>query len=308
MYTSTTIKNQVKTIALLGGLSVLLVLVGSAISPSALWVFGAIAVVMNLVAYFWSDKIVLRMNHAHPIDAGADPELFGVVEELARRGGIPTPRVYVIDDPAPNAFATGRNPEHGVVAVTTGIRRLLTTRELRGVLAHELAHIKNRDILVASIAAMIATVISFVASAAQWAFMLGTGRDRDESAGGAIGGLIMAIVAPIAATVIQLAISRSREYLADAEGARLAGDPLALASALAKLEGANRRIPMHRAGQSPATSALFIVAPFAGSRAASWFSTHPPIAERIRRLEELAVVTVVPGLRQHVDQPIVHHR
>lgn len=288
MYTSTTIKNQLKTIALLGGLSVLLVLVGSAISPSALWLFGAIAVVMNLVAYFYSDKIVLRMNHAHPIDAGVDPELFAMVAELAQRANIPMPKVYAIEDAAPNAFATGRNPEHGVVAVTTGIRALLTPRELRGVLAHEIAHIKNRDILVASVAAMIATVISFVASAAQWAFMLGTGRDRDESAGSAIGGLVLAIVAPIAATVIQLGISRSREYLADAEGARLGGDPLALASALAKLERGNRRTPMHRAGQSPATSPLFIVAPFAGSRVASWFSTHPPIAERIRRLEELA--------------------
>jgi heat shock protein HtpX len=290
MYTSTTIKNQLKTIALLGGLSVLLVLVGSAISPNALWLFGGLAVVMNLVAYFWSDRIVLRMNHAHPIDERVDPELFAMVAELARRAEIPMPKVYAIDDPAPNAFATGRNPEHGVVAVTVGIRQLLTPRELRGVLAHEIAHIKNRDILIASVAAMIATIISFVASAAQWAFMLGGGArdDRDESAGSAIGGLVLAIVAPIAATVIQLAISRSREYLADAEGARIAGDPLALASALAKLERGNRRIPMHRAGQSPATSSLFIVAPFAGSRVASWFSTHPPMAERIRRLEELA--------------------
>jgi len=298
MYTSTTIKNQVKTIALLGGLSVLLVLVGAAISPSALWIFGGIAVLMNFVSYFWSDKIILRMNHAHPIDERVDPELFAMVAELARRAEIPMPKVYAIDDPAPNAFATGRNPEHGVVAVTTGIRRLLTPRELRGVLAHELAHVKNRDILVASIAAMIATVISFVASAAQWAFMLGGGgRDRDESAGSAIGGLVLAIVAPIAATVIQLAISRSREYLADAEGARLAGDPLALASALAKLEHGNRRIPMHRAGDSPTTSSLFIVAPFAGSRVASWFATHPPIAERIRRLEDLASTAPAPTRR-----------
>ena len=296
MYTSTTVKNQLKTIALLGGLSVLLILLGSAISPGALWIFAAIAVVMNVVAYFWSDKIVLRMNHAHPIDARVDPELFAIVADLARRAEIPMPRVYAIDDPAPNAFATGRNPEHGVVAVTTGIRQLLTPRELRGVLAHELAHIKNRDILIASVAAMIATAVSFIASAVQWGLMLGAGRDRDESTGSVAGSLVLAIVAPIAATIIQLAISRSREYLADAAGARIAGDPLALASALAKLERGNQRIPMHRAGQSPSTSSLFIVAPFAGSSVARWFSTHPPIAERIRRLEELA--TGAPAARR----------
>lgn len=286
MYRSVTVKNQLKTIALLGGLSVLLVLVGRAISPSAMWILGFVAIAMNLVSYFFSDRIVLAMSRARPIERHADPGLFAMVEELAARAAIPTPRIYVIDDAAPNAFATGRNPAHGVVAVTTGIRDLLTDRELRGVLAHEIAHIKNRDILVASIAAMIATVVSFVASAVQWAVMLGTGRDDEDSPGSALGGIVLAIVAPIAATIIQLAISRSREYLADAEGARLADDPLALASALAKLERGNRRIPLHTT--TPAANSLFICAPLSSSHVASWFSTHPPIPERIRRLEALA--------------------
>jgi len=173
-------KNQLKTLALLGGLSVLLVLLGRAISPGAMWIFGGIAVVLNLVSYFYSDRIVLAMSRARPVDRAADPELFAMVEDLARRAAIPTPRIYVIADEAPNAFATGRNPEHGVVAVTTGSRRLLTLRELRGVIAHELAHIRNRDILIASIAAMIATVISMIANVVQWGaiFDVTVGRGR----------------------------------------------------------------------------------------------------------------------------------
>jgi heat shock protein HtpX len=290
-------KNQLKTLALLGGLSVLLVLLGSAISPAAMWIFGGIAVVLNLVSYFYSDRIVLAMSRARPIDRAADPDLFAMVEDLARAAEIPTPRVYVIQDDAPNAFATGRDPEHGVVAVTTGIRRLLSNRELRGVIAHELAHIRNRDILIASIAAMIATVISMIANVVQWGAIFGGSREDDDAPGGAAGALVLAIVAPIAATVIQLAISRSREYHADATGARIAGDPLALASALAKLEGANRRIPARTVAQAPATASLFICAPFRGSQVASWFSTHPPIPERIRRLEELATGRVSGPVR-----------
>ncbi|KAB2896331.1 MAG: zinc metalloprotease HtpX [Kofleriaceae bacterium] len=281
--------NQLKTVALLGAMTALLVVIGGALAPGYLWLFGAIAVVMNLVSYFFSDRIVLAMNRAHPIGPGDDPQLERMVAELAARANIPVPRIYVVEDDAPNAFATGRNPAHGVVAVTTGIRRLLSERELRGVIAHELAHIKNRDILVASIAAMIASVVSFVATAIQWGAIFGGSRDdRDASPGGAIGALALAIVAPIAATIIQLAISRSREYLADATGARLADDPLALASALAKLERGNARIPLHTVGDSPATASLFICAPLSGGSVASWFSTHPPMAERIRRLEELA--------------------
>lgn len=286
---NTAVTNQLKTVALLGGLTALLVVLGGALAPGQLWLFGFLAVVMNLGSYFFSDRIVLAMNRARPIGPGDDPALERMVAELAARAGIPTPRIYVVDDPAPNAFATGRNPRHGVVAVTTGIRALLSERELRGVIAHELAHIKHRDILIASIAAMIASVVSFVATAIQWGLMLGGSRDdRDGAPGGALGALALAIVAPIAATVIQLAISRSREYIADDAGARLAGDPLALASALAKLQRGNARVPLHTVGDSPATASLFICAPLAGGGVASWFSTHPPVEERIRRLEELA--------------------
>jgi len=282
-----TVVNQLKTIGLLGGLTALLVVIGGALAPGMLWLFGLLAVALNLGSYFWSHRLVLAMHRARPVAPGSDPPLERMVAELAARAEIPTPALYVIDDPAPNAFATGRNPAHGVVAITTGIRRLLTERELRAVIAHELAHIHNRDILIASIAAMLATVVSFVATAIQWGAMLGTSRSNDDDRGGLLGTLALAIVAPIAATVIQLAISRSREYGADAYGARISGDPLALASALAKLERGNARVPMHAVGDSPATASLFICAPLSGG-VASWFSTHPPIPERIRRLQSMA--------------------
>ena len=281
-------KNQLKTILLLGALSALLIVLGRAISPAAMWLFAGLAVLMNFASYFWSDKLVLAMSRARPIERAQDPQLFAIVEDLARRAELPMPKVYVVDDPAPNAFATGRNPEHAVVAVTTGIRRLLTPRELAGVIAHELAHVRNRDILIASVAAMIAGAVSLIASALQWGAIFGGSRD-DREGGNVLGAIALAIVAPIAATVIQLAISRSREYHADATGARIGGDPLALASALEKLEAYNRRIPS-RAG-TPATQSLFIVAPLSGSSVARWFSTHPPIPERIRRLEEMATQT-----------------
>jgi heat shock protein HtpX len=283
--------NQVKTIALLGVLSAILILIGRAVSPGAMWIFGGMAVAMNLAAYFFSDRLVLAMSRARPLQPGQDRELERMVAELSREAEIPAPRIYVIDDDAPNAFATGRNPEHGVVAVTTGIRRLLGTRELRGVIAHELAHIKNRDILIASVAAMIASVIAMIASVIRWGaiFGMGSSSDREEGgAGGAIAAIALAIVAPIAATIIQLAVSRQREYGADATGAALSRDPLALASALAKLQRGNQAIPMHTVGENPATASLFIVAPLSGGEVASWFSTHPPIAERIRRLQAMA--------------------
>lgn len=291
------VKNQLKTVVLLGALSALLIGLGAWLSPGYLWFFVALAVLMNLGSYFFSDKIVLAMSRAHPVSEHDAPGLHRMVEELAREAGIPKPRVYIVNDPAPNAFATGRNPAHGVVAVTTGIVDILNERELRGVLAHELSHIRNRDILVASIAAMIATVITSIASMLQWGVLLGGvgGRDgdRDSGAGGVIGALALAILAPIAATVIQLAISRSREYLADASGARLSRDPMGLASALTKLDEGNRRIAMHTLGNNPATSSLFICAPLSGARAGrglvKWFSTHPPIPERIERLRQMAV-------------------
>ena len=284
--------NQLKTIGLLGVLSAILIAIGAAVSPGAMWVFGAIAVLMNLAAYFWSDRLVLAMSRARPLAPGSDPALEGMVRELAGRAGIPVPRIYLIDEDAPNAFATGRNPDNAVVAVTRGIRAMLTDRELRGVIAHELAHIRNRDILVASVAAMIASVIAMIASVIKWGAIFGLGgSDRDDEGGGAggvIGALALAIVAPIAATIVQLAISRSREYGADATGAALSGDPRALASALGKLHRGNDRLRLHTVGDNPATAGLFIVAPLSGDQVASWFSTHPPIAERIRRLEAMA--------------------
>jgi len=210
-----------------------------------------------------------------------------MVQEISERAGVPKPAVYVMNDEAPNAFATGRNPKHGVVAVTTGIMRLLSPRELKGVIAHELAHIKNRDILIASIAAMVATAIAIAASIARWGAIFGGFGGRDDDNGGIIGLIVLAIVAPIAATVIQLAISRSREYHADATGAAFIDDPDALASALGKLERGNQRVQFHTVGDSPATASLFICSPLSGKKMMKWFSTHPPMAERIRRLRAM---------------------
>lgn len=288
-------KNQLKTVLLLGGLSALLVLIGALVSPGALYVFVAIAVLINLGSYFFSDKIVLAINRAHPITEQQDPQLFRMVRDLSDRAGLPMPRVFVMDDDSPNAFATGRNPKHGVVAVTTGIRRLLTERELRGVIAHELAHIRNRDILIGSIAAMFATVIAMIASIIKWGAIFGFGRDDDDSAGSLIGAIALAIIAPIAATLIQLAISRSREYGADATGAEISGDPEALARALEKLERGNKMIPMHTVGDNPATASLFICSPLSGEGISSWFSTHPPIPERVKRLREMRATQAPPS-------------
>ena len=279
--------NQAKTIALLGGLSAVLVLIGNAISPGALWIFGLLAVAMNLGAYFFSDKMVLAMNRARPLAPGQDPALERMVAELAKRGGLPVPKIYVVDDPSPNAFATGRNPEHGVVAVTTGIRQLLNERELRGVIAHELAHIKNRDILIASVAAMIASAVAMIASIIRWGAILGS-NSRDREGSNPIALLAMSIIAPLAATIIQMAISRTREYGADRIGAEISGDPLALASALAKLEEGTRRRPMVSLEANPSTASLFICNPLTGRDVLRLFSTHPPIPERIKRLRAMA--------------------
>jgi heat shock protein HtpX len=280
--------NQFKTVILLGALSALLVGAGALMSPGYIWLFGAIAVGINFFSYFYSHKLVLAVNRAKPVTPHEAPDLHAMVQEISERAGVPKPAVYVTDDPAPNAFATGRNPKHGVVAVTTGIMHLLTKRELKGVIAHEMAHIKNRDILIASIAAMIATTIAIVASIAKWGAIFGGfgGRDDDDG-GGIIGLLVLAIVAPIAATIIQLAISRSREYHADATGAGFINDPEALASALAKLERGNQRVHFHSVGDTPATASLFICSPLSGKSVRSWFSTHPPMAERIARLRAM---------------------
>jgi heat shock protein HtpX len=278
-------KNQLKTILLLGALSALLVGIGGAMGGSYLYLFGAMAVLMNFVGYFWSDKIVLKMSGARELAPNEAPWLHNMVEELSYAAQIPKPRVYLIPEPQPNAFATGRNPQNGAVAVTKGIVDLLGERELRGVIAHELAHIKNRDILVSSVAATMAMAITYVAHALQFAAIFGGGRDSEER-GSSGGGLLVALVAPIAATLVQLGISRSREYLADETGAHMSGDPVALASALRKLQMGAQRIP---ADVVPATASLFIVNPFAaGETLMNLFSTHPPMEKRIERLMAIA--------------------
>jgi heat shock protein HtpX len=277
------LNNQLKTILLLGGLSAFLVAIGWTIGPGATWLFLGLALAMNVGAYFFSDKLVLRMHGARELAVEDAPGLHGMVEELAQRAGIPKPRVFLIDDPSPNAFATGRNPEKGVVAVTQGILELLDRRELRGVIAHELAHIRNRDILVATIAAAIASAVTYVAHAISFSAFLG---GSEEEEGSAAGGLLVALVAPIAATLIQLGISRSREYLADESGAWICGDPAALARALEKLSRGAELIPAEAA--QPATASLYIVNPLSGARVARLFSTHPPLEDRVERLRDLA--------------------
>jgi heat shock protein HtpX len=279
--------NQLKTIVLLGALSALVVGLGALIAPGHLYVFGALALAMNLGAYFFSDRIVLRMHRAREVSAAEAPELHAIIEDLAARAAIPKPRLFVLPEEQPNAFATGRNPRHGVVAVTAGIVRLLDRRELRGVIAHELAHIRNRDILVASVAAAAASLVTYAAQALSLAGLAGGHREGEEEGhGGAAGGLLAMVVAPLAATLIQMGISRSREFAADETGARLSGDPEALASALLKLEQASLVIP---AEATPATASLFIVNPVGGLETWSrWFSTHPPTAARVERLRAMA--------------------
>jgi len=279
-------KNQIKTIILLGSLSALTLAVGAFVAPGYVYLFGVLALAMNLGAYFFSDRIVLRMHHAREIGQSEAPDLHAMVAELSQQAGIPKPRLYVIAEEQPNAFATGRNPEHGVIAVTEGIVRILDRRELRGVLAHELAHIKNRDILVSSIAAAAAALISYVAQALSFGSLFGGSQDGEENESSAAGGLVVALVAPLAATLIQLGISRSREYLADETGASISGDPEALARALVKLEQASALVPVEAV---PATASLFIVNPFGSLQAVSrWFSTHPQTQDRVERLLAMA--------------------
>ncbi|HXX31706.1 MAG TPA: zinc metalloprotease HtpX [Myxococcaceae bacterium] len=274
--------NQIKTIVLLGALSALLIAIGGALGPDFLTGAVVMAAVMNLGAYFFSDRIVLALQRAEEVAPEQAPELHAIVGELSRRAGIPEPRVYVIPQAQPNAFATGRNPDHAVVAVTEGIVRLLDARELRGVLAHELAHVRNRDILISSIAATVAAAVSYVAHVAGF---LGVS-SRDDDGPHPLQSLLLVLVAPIAATLIQLGVSRSREFEADRSGAALSGDPEALARALEKLEAGARAIP---AQVEPATASLFIVNPFGGVRTVlRWFSTHPSTEERVRRLRAMA--------------------
>ena len=283
-----TTRNGVKTVFLLTALTGLLLLVGGAIGGrGGLIIAFGFALLTNVFAYWNSDKVALAMSGAHEVSPADAPELHRMVEELAMNAQLPKPRVYVINTPSPNAFATGRDPKHAAVAATTGIMQLLSYDELRGVMAHELAHIKNRDTLIQTIVATIAGTIMFLAQMAQFAALFGgLGRSDDDEGGmNPIGLLVSIIVAPIAATLIQMAISRSREYAADAGGAQISGQPMALASALQRLEAGAHVRPMH---VNPATAHLFIVNPFKGGGLSGLFSTHPPIAERVARLQQLA--------------------
>jgi len=280
-------ENRLRTTLLLAVLTALIIFIGRLFGGSQGMVIAFVfAVVMNLGSYWFSDKIVLAMYRAKPVDEHQAPELYRIVRELASQANLPMPRVYIIPQETPNAFATGRNPQHAVVAVTEGILRLLTLDEIRGVLAHELGHVKNRDILISSIAATLAGVVMILANMARWAAIFGGGRsDNDEGGGGIVGLLVTAILAPVAAMLIQMAISRSREYLADETGARLSHSPESLASALQKLSMASQRLPMHDA--RPETAHMFIVNPLSGKSLANLFSTHPPIEERIQRLRAM---------------------
>jgi len=278
---------RLKTTLFLSLLTVLMVLMGSAIGGKAGMVFAFfMAAAMNFFSYWFSDKIVLKMYGAQEVGERDHPAFYGMVRRLAGQAGLPMPKVYIIPDDSPNAFATGRNPEHAAVAATEGILRILSPEELEGVMAHELAHVQNRDILIGSIAATFAGAISMIGNMLQWGAMLGAGRDDDEGGGGFVGSLVMAIIAPIAAMLIQMAVSRSREYLADESGARICGQPLALANALRKLHSASQMIPMQAA--RPATAHMFIVTPLSGASFLKLFSTHPPMEERIARLEGMA--------------------
>ena len=282
-------KNTLKTFILLAGMTALLMAIGSAIGGrNGLMIALVFAGLMNFVGYWFSDKIALSMSGAQQVSESEAPDLHRMVRELCRRAELPMPRLYVIPSATPNAFATGRNPEHSAVAVTSGIMNILSRDELEGVVAHELSHIKNRDILISSVAAMIAGAISQLAHMAQWAMMFGgMSRDRDEDSGGGglLGGLAMMIVGPIAAMLIQMAISRSREFQADATGAEICGRPLSLANALLKLENGNHRFPMD---VNPAQAQMYIVNPLTAGGIAKLFSTHPPMAERVKRLQDLA--------------------
>lgn len=275
--------NQFRTAFLLGIMTIFLMLIGRVIGGQQGMMFALIlAAGMNFFSYWFSDQIVLKMYQAREVSPQQSPELYRIVKSLAHNAGLPMPRVYVIPQEAPNAFATGRDPEHAVVAVTEGLLRLMDREEISGVVAHELAHVKNRDILIGSIAATMAGAIMLLASMARWSAIFGGGRGEDgESGGGFIGMMLMSILAPIGAMVIQMAVSRSREYLADASGAAYVGHSEGLARALEKLGAYSRRVPMDA---NPSTAHMFIVNPLSSQSLASLFSTHPPLEERVRRL------------------------
>lgn len=276
--------NSLKTVFLMTLMMVLFLLVGSALGgETGLIIAFVFSLALNFGSYWFSDKIVLKMYRAKEVKREDNPRLYDSVAMLAEQAQLPMPKVYIADNPTPNAFATGRNPDNAAVAVTSGILRILDQKELEGVLAHELAHIKNRDILISTITATLVGTITFLARMAGYAMMFG-GRDRDS--GQAVTSLVLLILSPIVAVLIQLAISRSREFMADEGGANICGQPLALAGALGKLQSANKQIPMKNAGTSSAH--MFIVNPFSGKSVMKLFSTHPPVEERIKRLQEIA--------------------
>jgi len=279
--------NTVKSLILLTVLSSILLFIGGALGGrTGLIIAFVFALVMNFASYWWSDKIVLKMYRGKEIKPEEAPELYSDVQELAQNAGLPMPRLYIVPEQTPNAFATGRNPSNAVVAVTQGIVKLLNREELKGVLAHELAHIKNRDILIGSIAATIAAAITYLAYMAQFAAIFGGGRGR----GNPLGLLAMAILAPIAAMIVRMAISRTREYGADKGGAQFCGNPIYLANALRKLGSVSGRVPMRVSEQIvDSTAHMMIVSPLFGGGLGKLFSTHPPMEERVRRLEEMAM-------------------
>jgi len=281
--------NSLKTWLLFGALTMLFVVLGDLIGGrQGMFIAFLFALGMNFFSYWFSDKIVLAMYGAREVGPEEHPELHNIVSGLSQSAGLPMPRVYIIPQDSPNAFATGRNPEHAAVAVTEGLLQLMNREELTGVLAHELAHVKNRDILIGTLAATMAGAIMMLADMFRWAAIFGGARGDDEEGGnplGLIGGIALAIIAPIAAMLIQMAISRSREYLADATGAKIANSPMGLARALEKLGAYSQRLPMEA---KPSTAHMFIVNPLSGGGLLSLFSTHPPLEDRIQRLMEMA--------------------
>jgi len=283
-------RNYLKTAMLMSFLIAILAIGGQMVGgTSGMLLFGFIGLVFNFFSYWFSDRIALMAHRAQPVTREQLPEVYDIVERLTKKAGLPMPRIYVIPAATPNAFATGRNPSHSAVAVTEGILRILDRRQLEGVLAHELSHVRNRDILIATIAAAVAGLIASLGHMIQWGAILGGfgGRSSDDDRGNVFAALAWALLAPIIAMIVQLAVSRSREFGADASGAELSGDPDALADALLALEQSNEVVPYPYGG--PATAHLFIVNPFrgAGSKFLSLFSTHPPIEERVRRLREM---------------------
>jgi heat shock protein HtpX len=277
------ITTHLRTWLLIAGLTGLLLAIGAALGGGALFLFAGLAIAMNVVGYWFSDRLALRASRARPVEPGTVPWLEAAVEDLAARAGVPTPRLYLVPSEQPNAFATGRNPQHAAVAVTEGLLRHLPEDQVKGVLAHEFGHIKNRDILVSSIAAMVAGAISAIANILQFSLFFG-GEDEDNGPLGLIGTLATIVLAPIAAMLLQLAVSRQREYLADATGARLLGRAAPLANALENLERGAQALPMN---VNPATASLYAVNPLPRAGVAALFMTHPPIAERVRRLRAL---------------------